>query len=285
MNRTKVAAVQMNALRDDLEGNLEIHAHFSREAAADDCDIVMFPELSVTAHFGHTDATKLSEPADRGRIHDTFLDLSKRLNIVICYGFCEEAHGTFYNSQALMSPKGLVGVQRKVHASNDEYFHFRMSRDFDVFDLGFCRVGILICYDVTFFESWRVMALKGAEVLLLPHASRSGWGSELPLDKQQDVIKNMLGKVSLRNTIYSADNGVYGVYANQYGFNGHSTHSGGVYITAPDETMLAKGRPVSEPQMVTAVLEPQLLHDIRSRSGMQLKARRPEVYGDLTMMI
>lgn len=44
-------------------------------------------------------------------------------------------------------------------------FQKAVTRRFEVFDLGFCRVGTLICYDVSFSEAWRIMALKGAEVV------------------------------------------------------------------------------------------------------------------------
>ena len=284
MDRIKVAAVQLNALRDDLDHNLALHDRFAREAAADGCALVMFPELSVTAHFGDPAATAPAEPASSGRIYETMRSLAADLGIVISYGFCESAHGSFYNAQALMGPDGLIGVQRKVHASGDEYFYFRMGRSLNTFDIGFCRVGTLICYDVLFFEAWRTLALKGAEVILMPHAARSGRGTELPVEEQQKVIKEQLGNTK-NNTVYAEANGAFAVFANQYGYNGHSTHSGGAYIIAPDGTIIAQGEPVLEDTWISAELDPQVQYDVRNRSGHPLRMRRPEVYGELTRMI
>ena len=98
---------------------------------------------------------------------------AKKCGIIVSYGFCELYRGTHYNTSALVGPDGLIGLQRKVHASYDEFFRFRQAYEWGVYDLGFCTVGTAICHDSDFFESWRILALKGAEVILLPHANRT----------------------------------------------------------------------------------------------------------------
>jgi predicted amidohydrolase len=122
MERFRIAAVQMNALKGEFDHNLEIHRRFSREAAAAGCRMVLFPELSTTAHYGDESVLEFAEEAQRGRIFDEMHGLARELEIVISYGLCERAHGTFYNSQVLVAPSGFVGVQRKIYASHDECF-------------------------------------------------------------------------------------------------------------------------------------------------------------------
>jgi len=278
-----VAAVQMNALRDDLDHNLVVHERFTREAAEAGARLVLFPELSVTAHFGDNGATALAEPARKGRIHDTMHDLAAAHDIVISYGFCEYEHSTYYNAQGLMSPDGLLGVQRKVHASGDEYFTFRMGRSFETFDIGPSVVGTLICFDVTFFEAWRVLALMGAEVILAPHAARSGRGKDIPAKEQEEILRKQLANTQ-SNSVYAAANGVYLIHANQYGYNGHSTHSGGVYVIDPTGEIIAQSEPKLEDLMITAEIDPAAVRAARSNRP-TLKQRRPEVYGELTRMI
>ena len=285
METFKIGAVQMNALRGDLDHNLEVHRRIAREAAGDGCRLVMFPELSVTAHYGDEDVTSLAEGVAGGTIYETMRALAEALDCVIGYGFCEKAHGTFYNSYALIGSEGLIGVQRKVHASQDEYFSFRMGRTLDVFDLGFCRVGIPICFDANFFEVWRVFALKGADVLLLPHASRSGWGEEVPLEKQHEGLKRMLDDLPGRYGIYAEDNIVFAAYGNQVGYNGHSTHLGGAYILGPDGKLLARSEPVLDDLWISAELDSEVLDRTRNSKYSLLRTRRPEMYGELTRMI
>ncbi|MBI5725494.1 MAG: hypothetical protein HZA50_16170 [Planctomycetes bacterium] len=191
----------------------------------------------------------------------------------------------YYNSQALVGPRGLAGIQRKAHASRDEYINFRMGRSLEVFDAGFCRVGTLICFDSMFCEAWRVLALKGAEAILLPHASRTGWGEKIKKQKQLQFIKATLSELPGRNGVYAADNGVFAVFANQADYNGHSTHGGGAYILDPFGKVLARSRVSLCDQMITAELEPQVLDKARRAAGFTLKVRRPEIYGELVRMI
>ncbi len=191
----RIAMVQMNALKGELEHNLELHRRFTAEAAEGGCRLVLFPELSASAHFGDEAALEYAEEAGEGVIYEEMCKLAESHDIIISYGFCEKDRGTFYNSQALVGPEGLIGVQRKTHASWDEYFYFRMGRSFDVFDLGFCRVGTLVCFDSAFFEAWRVLALKGADVILTRHAARSARGQEKP---EKDILAGLATRYEAR---------------------------------------------------------------------------------------
>jgi N-carbamoylputrescine amidase len=285
MDTFKIGVVQMNALRGDLDHNLEVHRRIAREAASDGCSLVMFPELSVTAHYGAEDVTSSAEEATGGTIYETMHALSEELGCVIGYGFCERAHGTFYNSYALMGSRGLIGVQRKVHASRDEYFSFRMGRSLEVFNLGFCHVGVAICFDAGFFEVWRVLALRGADLLLLPHAGRSGWGEKIPREKQLEDLRQMVDGLPGRYGIYAEDNAVFAAFGNQVGYNGHSTHSGGAYILGADGKLLARLEPELDDLWVSAELDPEMLDRARNSRYSLLRTRRPEMYGELTRMI
>jgi predicted amidohydrolase len=280
METFRVAAVQMNALVDEVDHNLEVHRRFTAEAAEAGCRLVVFPELGTTAHFGDVEALKHAEPAGGGGVFAFMSALASRHDLVISYGFCEEAHGTFYNTQALVGPGGLIGVQRKVHASWDEYFYFRMGRSLDVFDLGFATVGTLVCFDSAFFEAWRVLALKGAEVLLLPHAARIARGQELP---DEEILERLRGnrRSPKKESVFAQDNGVFVVHANQVGYNGHSTHGGGVHVIAPDGTVLVEAEPTTDDIMITAELNVEALKAARDRNAV-MRLRRGELYGELT---
>lgn len=213
----------MNALSDDLAHNLDVHSHFISEAAGDGCDLIVFTEQSVTGHFGAEEALQFAEEAADGLIVAFMHDQAREHNLIIAYGFCELAHGTPYNTHALVGPDGLMGVQRKAHASKDEYFFFRMGRNLEVFDLGFCRVGVLVCYDSQFCEAWRVLALKEAELILLPHATRSGAGKEVHRHKQRESLRARLTTLPAEVGVYARANAVFAAACDQVGFNGHTT--------------------------------------------------------------
>lgn len=297
MRRFTVATTQLHTRHLDVDHNLEAHVRLIGETAAAGCDLVVFPECSVTGLNGSPDVTRFAEPDD-GRIYRTLQAEAARHGIVVSYGFCELHRGTHYNSYALVGPEGLLGLQRKVHASHDEFFRFRQAYEWVVVDLGFCRVGTAICHDSDFFESWRVLALKGADVVLLPHANRTmpAGGGELTFDGRgrEETTESLLAAQRelleerpwppRMHDFFARDNGVFGVFSDQVGFDGHSSHVGGAYVVAPDGTMLARSEPAVGNGWVSVELDPALLERARENPWFALKKRRPEAYGELTAL-
>ncbi len=283
MKKFNIATVQMNALKDDLQHNLDVHLKYIAEAAKADCALVVFPELSVTAHYGDPSVTKFAQATADGPVRKLMAEQAKKHDIVIGYGFCESARGTFYNNHSLMGPKGLIGSQRKVHASLDEYLVFRMGQGFEVFDLGFCRVSTLICFDTMFSESWRVAALKGAQMILAPHAGRKGGhGRDVPREDQLENLRLHREEMPGSWGTYCAENGVFCAHCNQWGFNGHSTHKGGNFIVNPYGKLLAQGDLKLEDLMITAEIDPEELEEARLAGSFTLRTRRPEIYDEIT---
>jgi predicted amidohydrolase len=296
MERCKVAATQVDVRHLDVERNLETHLRLIAETADAGCDLVVFPELSVTGHNGSPEVIRFAEPHD-GRIFRTIQRQTRECGIVVSYGFCELFRGTHYNTYALVGPDGLIGLQRKVHASFDEFFRFRQAYEWNVHDLGFCTAGTAICHDSDFFESWRILALKGAELVLLPHANRTmsgpdgtltfdGAGREAPAEEllgaQRELLETRPDPPRLHDVL-ARDNGVYAVFSDQVGFDGHSTHVGGAYVLAPDGSMVARSEPGLDTAWVGAELDPALLAHVRANPAFALRKRRPDTYGELTV--
>ena len=293
-----VAATQVETRHLDVDHNLELHVRLIEETAAAGCHLVVFPEGSVTGSNGSEEVVRHAEPSE-GRIYRTLQAEAARHRIVVSYGFCELYRGTHYNTSALVGPDGLLGLQRKVHASYDEFFRFRQAYEWDVADAGFCRVGTAICHDSDFFESWRILALMGAEVILLPHANRTmpagggdltfdGRGREEPeasvLGAQRELLDERPWPPRIHDFL-ARDNGVFAVFSDQVGFDGHSSHVGGAYVLAPDGSMLAKSEPSVASGWISAELDPALLARARENPWFALKKRRPEAYGALTELL
>jgi predicted amidohydrolase len=296
MERFTVAATQVDVRHLDVEHNLDTHIRLIAETAEAGCDLVVFPETSVTGHNGSAEVTRLAEPHD-GRIFRTIHGQARKCGIVVSYGFCELFRGTHYNTSAFVGPEGLIGLQRKVHASFDEFFRFRQAYDWGVYDLGFCTVGTAICHDSDFFESWRILALRGAEVILLPHANRTmpagggtlsfdGRARKLPeeemLRAQEELLAALPSPPRLHDLL-ARDNGVYAVFSDMVGFDGHSTHVGGAYVIAPDGSMVARSEIGCGTRWIGAELDPALLEQARESPWFALKKRRPEAYDELVV--
>lgn len=295
VERCRVATTQLDVRFGDVEQNLAMHVRLIAEAAAEGCDLVVFPELSVTGHNGSEAITRGAERHD-GPIFETIHAQASASGIVVSYGFCERYRGTHYNTSALVGQQGLIGLQRKVHASLDEFLRFRQAYDWSVIDLGFCKVGTAICHDSDFFESWRILALLGAELVLLPHANRTleaadgshafdGRGREASADEilaAQAALLAERPQPPRLHDVQARDNGVYAVFSDQVGFDGQSTHLGGAYVLAPDGSMVARSDCGLGSSMVVAELDPDLLTRVREAPSFPLRKRRPEVYEELT---
>lgn len=172
-------------------------------------------------------------------------------------------------------------MQRKIHLSYDEYFYFRAGRSFELFDLGFCRAAPLVCYDSDVFESWRVGVLRGAEVILLPHAMRYFYGGVRPSDDPQTNVERIYASLPGHHGVYARANGVYAAFCNQVNHNGHSRHLGGAYLIGPDGSVAAHAQATLD----DCILFAEPLAEVRRNPWYPVKLRRPEVYGELTRMI
>lgn len=296
MRRLRAAATQVDVRHLDVAHNLDLHRRLIAETAEAGCDLVVFPELSTTGHNGSEEVLRDAESLD-GPIVRELSAAAARHRIVASFGLCELYRGTHFNTCVLVGPDGVLGAQRKVHASLDEFLRFRQAYEWSIVDLGFCRVGTAICHDSDFFESWRILALSGAEVVLLPHANRTlhaadgsltfdGRGREAADAEVEAAQRELLAPPPDNprlHTVLARDNGVFAAFSDQVGFDGHTTHVGGAYILGPDGSTLASSEPGTETSWIAAELDPELLARVRRAPGFPLRKRRPEAYDELTV--
>jgi predicted amidohydrolase len=118
--------------------------------------------------------------------------LARQLHSYIVAGVYEREGAVLYNTAVLLGRDGkLVGKYRKTHLPREEWeAGVTPGNDYPVFETDFGKVGLIICWDVQFPEPSRAMALKGAELLLLPI-----WGGNETLAKAR-AIENHVFLVS-----------------------------------------------------------------------------------------
>jgi predicted amidohydrolase len=285
VNDFKAAVIQMNALCGKTEDNLARHTDLARRAAKRGAKLICFPELSITGHFVHEDAWRYAEPVPDGASVQFLCNLAGELDVHISAGIGERDHNVCYNTQFMVGPDGFVGKYRKSHASSDEYYYYGMGSQFPVWDIGKCKIGILICYDIMFPEVARILTLNGAEVILAPHAGRCG---ETESDEEKEKCANMLQFFERVGWARATDNGVYMILNNQSGnaaphHNVSAVHAGGMVVVSPKGDVVAKSRTRSFGEEILMVdLKAQEFAEVHSRVCHPLQTRRPEVYGRLT---
>ena len=111
----------------------------------------------------------LAEPLPDGPSTRRLSELPRRRRITLGAGLVEAAGAcVFHNSYVVALPAGTIHCHRKLHPF--ERRAIRDGTDYTLFDSpeGF-RVGVLICSDCYLIENVRINALRGAEILLVPH--------------------------------------------------------------------------------------------------------------------
>lgn len=174
--KIKVSAVQMIS-RDDKVENLERAEKFIKIAVEKGANIIAFSELFCTKWFPceiNKENFSLAETKD-GLIIKRMKILSKKYKVLLTVPFFEYYRKKYYNSCAVIDEGRLLGIYRKVHIPNiplyEESYYFSNGIEFPVFDTRFGKIGIQICWDNFFPEGYRILALKGAKLIITPTAS------------------------------------------------------------------------------------------------------------------
>ena len=141
-------------------------------------------------------------------------EIARKYHCYISVGLGEKENDIVFNTQILVGPDGYIGKQRKIHLSRDEVFFYKGGREIPVFDIGECKIGMVICYDNHFPELARILALRGADILLMPHAARLQMWDDTPESMaaaRQHTHDYFISSYTMR----ARENACYAVVANQ----------------------------------------------------------------------
>jgi predicted amidohydrolase len=265
-------------------------AEFCEQAASERSELVLFPELVIHGHCT-PNTWELAEAVPNGPSVQQLAALAKRFGLFLSAGLSEKENDIVFNTQVLVGPDGYIGRQRKLHTSRDENFFYKGGRDINVFDIGKCRVASIICYDNQFPEIARITALKGVDVILMPHAAREGrWEdtAESEAAARRHVFDYFSGYRQR-----ARENACFCVYADQTGVAGYVDslprdhvnqphHPGGAMIIDPGGTILKHARldRICD-EMIVHDLKAAALTQFRSHPNYTLRTRRPELFDEL----
>ena len=178
MTQVSVAATQM-ACSWDREANVNTAEALVREAASRGAQIVLIQELFETPYFCAEQKQEhfaLAHPVEGHPLLEAKSDLATELEVVLPVSFFEQANNAYYNSLVVIDADGgNRGLYRKSHIPDgpgyQEKFYFNPGdTGFRVFNTRYAALGCAICWDQWFPEVARIMALRGAEILLYPTA-------------------------------------------------------------------------------------------------------------------
>lgn len=277
----KVAAIQMS-MSPAYEENIAKADKMVQEAAAKGAKLILLPELFERRYFCQIEdyaRFDYAEEAESSITLSHFAALAKKLRVVLPVSFFEKKNAAYFNSIAIFDTDGsLKGIYRKSHIPTgqcyEEKFYFSPGdTGFKVFQTAVGKIGIGICWDQWFPETARILALKGAEILLFPTAI----GSEpvLPKDSKAHWQNAMVG--------HAAANVIPVVAANRVGreddVNSTMTFFGSSFITNQYGEKLAElGR--EEEGIIYSEFDLRAIDDERRGWGV-FRDRRIDLYSPL----
>jgi predicted amidohydrolase len=256
-----------------LDANLEQILNWLEPVALAGSKLVVFPECALSG-YGFSSRQE-------GLDHAVSLDSAPIRKVVAacqrhqCFcvlGLLERDDGRLFNACVLTGPGGVLGSYRKVHLPflGIDMFVDPGDRAFAVHDAGGLKVGMHICYDAGFPETARILALLGADILVLP----TNWPTH-----SECAAEHMIPTRAMENTVYV-------MAVNRVGEESGFRFIGASSIVEPSGRVLAKAGPNFE-EVLQADIEPaiarrKLLVRVPGRHEInRIADRRPRFYEPL----
>jgi 5-aminopentanamidase len=167
----RIACCQIAPVVGDLEANRRRARAAVRDAVAAGARLVVLPELCTSGYVLRSpgEARSLSQAAHGGAL-DEWSAEARAGDAIVVGGFSELGDdGELYNSAAMVDGTGVLAVYRKIHLWDREKLFFRPGSEAPpVVDTRLGRIGVVVCYDTSFPELIRAVALRGADVIAVP---------------------------------------------------------------------------------------------------------------------
>jgi len=276
----KVAAAQMGPNNEGVsrEEIVERMMDLLEQAVREQVELIAYPEMALTTYFPkkiRTDFDQFFETDLPPKALEPLLRRAAEARVGVHVGFCEKAGGKYFNTALLTDRDGrLCGTFRKIHLPGtkaadgfaqvyEPYYFERGDTGYKVFDAAGARMGIAICQDRRYPESYRALALQGAEIILIGYNTPL---SPLALD---------LNELCMRSGAYA--NACFVVGIAKAGVEDGVELIGGSTIINPVGQVLAKAATTGD-ELVAARIDLDQMGPVRKRWNF-LGRRQPQHYG------
>lgn len=283
-----VSAVQQRCDKDR-QTNLDFSIAKIHEAAENNADLVVLPELHLGPYFCQNEDYNHYELAQSipGPTTAILADVAKEAGVVIVSTIFEKrAPGLYHNTAVVFDKDGsIAGKYRKMHIPDDPGFYEKYY--FTPGDIGFKpietsigKLGVLICWDQWFPEGARLMALAGAELLIYPTAI--GWDRDDSAEEQQ---RQLDAWITIQRA-HAVANGIPVISCNRVGFEQAPDSDSGIefwgnsFITGPQGEIISQAD-ASEIKLLTCTLDKARSEHVR-QIWPYLRDRRIDAYAGLT---
>jgi predicted amidohydrolase len=267
--KIKIALAQISSQRENKEANLKKIENLTLKAKEEGCDLVIFPELSLTGYVVKDQIYELAEPIP-GPTIQKIETLAKKTGLHIIFGMpelSEKTKATIFNTAVLVGPKGLIGKYRKMylptHSVFEEKRYFRPGYQAAAFNTAIGRIGLCICYDIFFPEVFRLTRLMGAQLIVCISASPA---------VRKSYFEILTSARALENTAFLA-------YVNVAGLQEGLQFWGGSRMVSPGGDVIARAK-YDEEDLVICEID---FNDMKNFETWipTLRDLRPELFEEL----
>ncbi len=289
----QLGPVQKSDTRAEVVGRM---VALLREAAGRGCSFVVFPELALTSFFprwvydrGDAELEAFFEAEMPGPDTHALFQAATDLSVGFYLGYAEIAGEKRFNSSILVDRTGrIIGKYRKVHLPGHQtpdpsrLGEHLEKRYFDVGDLDFpvwetmgARIGMCICNDRRWPETYRVMGLQGVELIALGYNTPTGLGEPY----QAATLAAAHNALSLRAGAYQ--NACWVAAAAKCGVEEGFPMIGGSMIVSPLGEVVTQAATL-EDELITARCDLSMARYARTEIFNFVRHRRPEAYALIT---
>ena len=275
---------------DNVAENRRINAASVKSLAKEGAKLVVLSELHDSPYFCQCENVdnfgRYATPIEE---FSHFYSEVARINkvVLVTSAFEKRAPGLYHNTALVYDSDGsLAGKYRKMHIPDDPGFYEKFY--FTPGDLGFNpiptsvgKLGVLVCWDQWYPEAARLMAMRGAEMLIYPTAI--GWNPEDPRDEQ---MRQRDAWITIQRS-HAVANGIPVVSVNRVGFEPDPTHAtagidfwGSSFVCGPQGEIINMASELNEENILIDI-------DLKRSENVRhwwpfLRDRRIDHYGPIT---
>jgi 5-aminopentanamidase len=269
-----LACVQTDVTFANVPANVQRVKDWVRKAGQAGADLVVLPECMLSGYAYESREEALPHALTRqDPVFDELAKAAAEAKLHLTLGFLEREGDRLFNAAALIGPQGIIGIYRKIHLPHlgIDRFVDRGDIPYEVHTASDIKVGMAICYDCSFPEPMRLLALAGADVIAL--------GTNWPNGASRTAYVVPPARSMENHLFFAAANRVGN--ENGFGFCGCSS------ICGPDGVVLAQ-TDSDEELMLLAEFDPEQARNKRIERVPgkhvihRFNDRRPEFYGDLS---
>lgn len=286
--KIKIGMLQLHNVAD-IQDNLNRLEQGIRDLAQKGAQLIVLQELHNSLYFCQTEDVSLFDLAEPipGPSTELFGRIAKQCGVVLVISLFEKrAPGLYHNTAVVIEKDGsIAGKYRKMHIPDDPAYYEKFY--FTPGDLGFMpidtsvgRLGVMVCWDQWYPEAARLMALRGAEILIYPTAI--GYESSDPEDEQE---RQREAWTTVQRG-HAVANGLPVVAVNRVGFEPDSSGQtkgiqfwGSSFVAGPQGELYCRASDKDEERLVVEV---DLAHGEQVRRWWPfLRDRRIDAYGEI----